>query len=191
MTVGLSAASFTRRAIPARFSDSASFIRPVFESRMPRLPWLSDSRRRKSVTAGFSAASFSENATPLGTPPPPPSFGRLGQQNAEVELADCLSAAELKDGGVLRGKLLPDRHRPKVLRLCLLLSARLIQQDAEVAVAACQAAAELGDGGVVRGQLLRDRHRRAVLGLRLLRLARLCQQIAEVDVDVARLGGIR
>ena len=57
-TEGLSSISFSRIASALRCSASASVGLPVLDSRLPRLLWLSASRLRNSVTAGFSAASF-------------------------------------------------------------------------------------------------------------------------------------
>ena len=54
----MSSASFCRIASALRYSASASDDLPVFDSRMPRLLWLSARRLRNSVTAGLSSASF-------------------------------------------------------------------------------------------------------------------------------------
>ena len=65
MTEGLSSTSFCRIASALRYSASASAGLPVFDSRMPRLKWLSARLLRNSVTAGLSSASFCRIASAL------------------------------------------------------------------------------------------------------------------------------
>ena len=79
------------------------------------------------------------------------------------------AAAEVGDGGVVVGQLLPDRQRLAGLGFCLRRLARLDSSSAIVCDSR-QAVAEFGNGGVVVGQLLEERHP-AVLGLRLRRFA--------------------
>ena len=132
VTAGLSSASFCWIAIAWRYSASASAGWPVSDSRYAEVAWLSARSLRNSVTAGLSSASFWQIASAsrysasasAGLP-----VSR--QQEAEVVVAVRQVAAESRDGGVVVGQLLADRHRRAVLGLRLRRLARLRQQDAE------------------------------------------------------------
>ena len=158
---------------PRRNSASASGSRPASPSRSPRSEWMPARASRTPETVGWSSASFrwiagaSRNSASA-------SDGRpvSDSRQAEVVVAVRQAAAELGDGGVVVGQLLPDRQRLAVLGLRLRRPARRDSRLPRLLWTVRQAAAEVGDGGVVVGQLPVDRQRRAVLGLRLRRPAR-------------------
>ena len=125
------------------------------------------------MSAGLSSASFWSSASSLRYS----AAASAGLPVFDSRLASAVVAlrqgvAEVGDGGVVVGQLLPERHRLAELGLCLRRLARIRQQPAAEVVAVRQVAAEFGDGGVVVGQLLVERQRLAELGLRLRRLAR-------------------
>ena len=87
-------------------------------------------------------------------------------------------AAELGDGWVAVGQLLPNSQRAAVFIRRRRL-AQPGQEMTEFVVGGRHVSAELGDGGVVVGQLLLDCDRLAIFGLCLRRLAGLAQEHAD------------